>query len=1000
MTNHTLRHRHATLPAAWLSMAGAIAVVVAAMVAFAPAARADCGLSNGQFICDGDLSGGITNVGAMPDIPALVTEFSVLDLTENIAPMAAGTHGIEFVTDLDGRFIIINVTTHGGFEINTEDSGGDGIFVASSGDSVDAFILLNDSSVVTNGQQPLTSRIVSGRHGIDAQNSGGDLNVFLFSGSSIVAAEDGVRAQESGADDLTIAADGTIEATNGAGIRALESATGNLVITGDGTIEATNGAGIHAEETGDGNLQISVNGTIAATNGVTFEDAGISAEEDGDGDLTIDVGPSGSITTTGASTHGIYAFQSGTDELTINVSGNISASGVDALGIAAVVVDPGATATVNLLAGSSVRGGTGTGTGVTLGSNPGAPVTLNNVGTISALSGIAIVGQVGDDTVNNFSGGVIIGAVNLRGGDDTVHLDTASTFDGATFDGGDDNDALRVSGTVSATLDGGQHTNFETFEKTDGGALLLTGTHNFATSATVSGGTLTLSNGAALNVPTVTNNAELAVGATTGEIGTATITGTFEQGAAATYIVDVDLTTGTADRIDVTGAATVAGGVAVTLQTFSPNLQVIPILTADGGITDAGLAISSFTAAGSSGLTPTGSQVVDIRLVFPDANTVALSVQADFADPLGGPLNRNQTNLGAAFNDVLAQGLTGAPLEPLLVALITGPTTIDQYRDALDVLLPEVYLNTETAMLFSSRDFLGDLLACPTADDGGAVASDGQCLWVRPKGRKFDRDATFENIGYEDTVGGMAAGAQFRFAPGWFASVGASYEAGTLKADSAARSESDRYHVGTAITYETGAWRFVGAVAGGIGNFDTSRRIAFTGFDDGTATSEHDVRYVTGQLRAAYTFAMPGWYMRPRADLTVTYLDREGVTESGAGTANLAVDGGEETIFAVTPGVEIGGTYELVPGTRLKPFLIAGVTFFSDDEHSLTSAFALAPDVSFETTTEHGDVFGNIHAGATLAGDTSNFNLTLGYKGAFSDDVTQHGVYARGTWAF
>ncbi|MEM7777866.1 MAG: autotransporter domain-containing protein [Pseudomonadota bacterium] len=999
MTQHTLRHRHARLPAASLSMAGAMSVVLAAIVAFAPAARAYCGPSNNQFICDGDLSDGITNVGATPDIPAVVSDFTVVNLTNDIAPITAGTHGIEFDSTLSG-FIIIDVTTHGGFEIDTSVSGGDGIFLNSNGFSVDVFLTLNNPSIATNGQTPLTSGIVSGRHGINAQNNGGDLNVRLFSGSSIVAVEDGVRAQESGDDDLTIVANGTIEATNGAGIRALESATGNLIITGDGTIEATNGAGIHAEETGDGNLQISVNGTIAATNGVTFEDAGISAEEDGDGDLTIDVGPSGSITTTGASTHGIYAFQGGTDELAITVSGNISASGSDAQGIAAVVFDPGATATVTLNAGAVVTGGSGTGTGVILASNPGAPATLNNAGTISALSGGAVVGQDGEDTVNNLSGGVIIGAVNLRGGDDTVHLDTASTFGGATFDGGDDNDALRVSGTASAALDGGQHTNFETFEKTDSGALLLTGIHNFATSATVSGGTLTLANGAALNAPAVTNNAELAVGATTGEIGTATVTGTFELMATATYVVDVDLTTGTADHIDVTGAATVDGGVAVTLQTFSPNLQIIPILTADGGVTDAGLAISSFTAAGSLGLTPTGSQVVDIRLVFPDANTVALSVQTDFADPLGGPLNRNQTNVGGALNDVLAQGLTGAPLEPLLVALITGPTTIDQYRDALDVLLPEVYLNTQTAMLFSSRDFLGDLLACPTADDGGAVARDGQCLWVRPKGRKFDRDATFEDIGYEDTVGGIAAGAQFRFAPGWFASVGASYEAGTLKTDSGARSESDRYHLGTAVTYETGSWRFVGAVAGGIGNFDTSRRIAFTGFDDGTATSEHDVRYVTGQLRAAYHVAMSGWYVRPLVDLTVTYLDREGVTESGAGTANLMVDGGEETVFAATPGVEFGGTYELVPGTTLKPFLVAGVTFLSDDEHSLTSAFALAPDVSFETTTEHGDVFGNIHVGATFVGDTSNFNFTLGYKGLYSDDVTQHGVYAKGAIKF
>ncbi|MEM9029352.1 MAG: autotransporter outer membrane beta-barrel domain-containing protein, partial [Pseudomonadota bacterium] len=313
--------------------------------------------------------------------------------------------------------------------------------------------------------------------------------------------------------------------------------------------------------------------------------------------------------------------------------------------------------------------------------------------------------------------------------------------------------------------------------------------------------------------------------------------------------------------------------------------------------------------------------------------------------------------------------------------------------------VPDVYNNTETAMLFSALGFMNDLFDCRSVDMRSAIVREGQCLWVRPNGRKFKRDATSSQGGFEDTVRGISAGAQFAFAPNWFASVAGSYEAANLRTDNDSRSDSDRYHLGGALKYESGPWLFVAGIAGGIGAFDTSREVVALA-TGGTATSEHDIRYLSGQLRAGYQFDMQGWYARPLIDLNVTYLDRDGLTESGAGDANLRVDDGSETYFAVTPALEIGGDYPLVPGTVLKPFLIAGITVFADDEHNVKSAYATSPDLTFESVTASGDVFANIHAGATMIGDTSNFNLTFGYKGLYSDDVRQHGVYATGTWKF
>ena len=78
------------------------------------------------------------------------------------------------------------------------------------------------------------------------------------------------------------------------------------------------------------------------------------------------------------------------------------------------------------------------------------------------------------------------------------------------------------------------------------------------------------------------------------------------------------------------------------------------------------------------------------------------------------------------------------------------------------------------------------------------------------------------------------------------------------------------------------------SITGGVGDVETRRNISF-GSQNATAHSTHDVRYVSGQARAAYLFTRGNWYVKPLVDVNVTYLDREDLTESGGGAASLAV---------------------------------------------------------------------------------------------------------------
>ncbi|MEM7777865.1 MAG: autotransporter domain-containing protein, partial [Pseudomonadota bacterium] len=791
-------------------------------------------------------------------------------------------------------------------------------------------------------------------------------NIEIYvSGGSISAGDYGISASEQLAGDVFI--------------RLFESAE-ITIDPASGTLDPT--TGISARETGLGKLIIVAEGDITAGIGIDANESDDPLQSNASGAIEIDA--SGTIVATTIGIRAVQNVNSPNGSINITSSGTIDSDGT---GIKVGSFAPTGTADVMITAGSVDGDNIGVdfsesvaGSANTLSISAGASLTT--------ASGTAVQGGAGSETV--VIAGLVTGAVNLAAADDVVEIETTADIGNATFDGGDGEDTLRLTGDNGGakTLSSTQQDNFEVLEKTGNSTWTLDGDHEFTTSATISGGMLSI-NGM-LTTPSVVNEAMLSPG-DRNQVDTKEIQGNLRQTATGTYVVDIDVVAQSADRLDVTGVADLAGTVQLdlggSLSAVFPDMAFgvrnYTILTATGGVTTANL-----------GLVAPVSPAMNASLQFPNATDVRLAFGLDYTVP-GRKLNRNQLALAHNLNRAFISRSGG--LNPVLLALITGPTTMDQYRASLDVLLPEVYLNTQTAMLFSANDFMSDLFSCPTADDGAAFMHEGQCVWVRPKGRKLDRDDTAEAIGYEDTVGGVSAGAQFNFAPGWVANVGASYESGTLKTDTAARSESDRYHLGGAVKYEVGPWLFAGAVAGGIGDFDTTRQIAFTGFNE-TATSDHDVSYIAGQLRVAYQFAMPGWYVRPLVDVNLTYLDRDGVTETGAGTANLKIDSGKETVFSATPAVEIGGTYEIIPGTTFKPFLMAGVTLFADDDHSLTSAFTLAPDTSFETTTEHGDVFGNVHAGMTLVGGTSDFNFTLGYKGLYSDDVTQHGVYAKGAW--
>ncbi|QDP20430.1 hypothetical protein FMM02_10980 [Sphingomonas xanthus] len=188
---------------------------------------------------------------------------------------------------------------------------------------------------------------------------------------------------------------------------------------------------------------------------------------------------SGTIESTLAAGNGIYLAQGGT---ITNMAGGVISGGIDG---AAIIL--GATSDLDLQAGSTVNGD------IVVGG--GQLVTATIAGTVNGAYNAT--GDNGVDVITLEAGGTL-SAAGLGGGDDNLTLRSGGL--GGLADGGDGLDQLLFdigSGTVS--YDAGQFLGFEVRTKTGAGVLSLSGIDTLTADFGVSGGTLAVSGGSAIN---------------------------------------------------------------------------------------------------------------------------------------------------------------------------------------------------------------------------------------------------------------------------------------------------------------------------------------------------------------------------------------------------------------------------------------------------------------------------------------------------------------------
>ncbi len=929
----------------------------------------------------------------------------VLTSTGNITTTGLQARGI-FASNNDGPVTVTstgNIATAGNYAFGIFSSGGT-VTVTSTGNVVTngnsaTGLYANSFGAVT---MTSTGNISAGgmfSNGIQADGGGGAITV-LSKGNITIAGDDGlgifVRSSHGAA--INVTSTGNISTAGASGDGILIFGTGAVTVTSTGNI-ATAGDNAHGIYAAQGSNYAGAL-TVTSTGNITTQGAnasGIRVFQDINFTGAITVTSTGNITTTGTGASGIVA--TGSAAVTVVSTGDIATTGagsyaINARSLGALTV----TSTGNLTtAGNATAifafasGGTGalavTSTGnITTAGDTGAgilavghgAVTVTSAGNI-ATTGNVTYGIVGESlgfggpinvtvTSGTVSGGTGLGAgVALLGGTDNtlVNRGTVMALSGLAIVASTGNDSVSNFGTVIGNVDLGAGTN---------------AFNNMAGAVFNAGATVSLGAG-----NTLTNAGMLSPGGA-GVIQTTALTGNLVQTTTGRLAIDFNMAGASADRVNVSGTANLAG--VVQLQVSNPQLGAFQqtIVSAAGGTTINGLSLLA-------------SPALQAQLVFPNATDVVVkSAGVNFA--VAG-LGVNQTVLGNALNGAAqTAGLGG----PIFNVLLNGVTSLPGYNAALNQLSGEAASGTQQATFSAMNTFMGTMLdpfnrgttstpgsgvsGFASESDASAYASDGRkrsaaerdayAMFTKAPPQNFEARWNVWAAGYGGSqttdgsvaagtngstsrIAGTAVGADYLFSPNTIAGFalaggGTSYTVG----NGLGSGRSDLFQAGVYARHTMGAAYIAGALAYGWQDITTNRTVTLAGFDQ--LQARFNANAFSGRVEGGYRFVSPwigGIGITPYAAAQFTTFDLPAYAEQATvGTNNFALAYGAKSVtdprsefgfrtdksFAISDGVltlrgrlawahdydpsrSIGATFQTLPGAS---FVVNGAAQASD----------------------------------------------------------------------
>lgn len=268
----------------------------------------------------------------------------------------------------------------------------------------------------------------------------------------------------------------------------------------------------------------------------------------------------------------------------------------------------------------------------------------------------------------------------------------------------------------------------------------------------------------------------------------------------------------------------------------------------------------------------------------------------------------------------------------------------------------------------TSMSSSSEALSCPVFVGSGTLLGEDACLWSKVSGQ-YTNESSSDTRGFMWRVGGQAA-----LAPGWY--LGGTLATGTgwqTAAGGLINGRLETFDGSVALKWLSGPW----LLAGTLGFTTTTNRATRVSLANTILQADTAVYKGSAGIRAAYDAAFDGWYLRPRADVSLNYVNVPGFQEYGPSPTALLYYGHSQFGVTLTPALEIGGRIDLGERTILRPYLVAGAMFRTDNRWTVQGSFTGA---------------------AAAAGSFTNYYYSAAVVGLFEGGLQlydQHGIEFR-----
>ena len=451
---------------------------------------------------------------------------------------------------------------------------------------------------------------------------------------------------------------------------------------------------------------------------------------------------------------------------------------------------------------------------------------------------------------------------------------------------------------------------------------------------------------------------------TTGEIRSTELTGNFHQDAAGELQFDVDWKEGNADRLTVSGMATIDGVISV-------NHLSIPSFDKDDY--DEGLEYTAEGILDATELVVTDLERIarDTILLDLDVRNVRNSNRLDAVMKLTGldRLNRNERNAFWGMN-AAREELDG--VYTVFLGML-NETDLDTLRLDLDRVGNEISADTLHVTAGAAAAFDGIRHEC-----GSAIANGGLqgCVFATPFLEKHRLIGNFEQRDHTTSRHGMSAGMVLN-PEGMIDRIGLSFSSSrsSNKVAGVASSSGKDLRLGIEMGVVVGPVNIDIGTHTGKTNYSITRHVP-----DGEMTASITGKSVHRSTGLAGGIEIPlevgGLSVIPHLRMRSIRVKSRPYTESGNQLA-LSVEAGEHSLQQFVAGVEVTLPAMRWAGGNIVPHATMSMTVNRGKAATVTSSFD-ATDSSFKTSTAIPKRIGNISAGLSFTGPNGRLNGIVG----------------------